>query len=84
MRGTAYPSNIVLSVANHAGRCYHWSGPQWALIDSWKQLRQRMEFIMEDVTSRLEQTDKELKAFMKKYPENYLIDPQLSFLHRND
>ena len=47
-------------------------------------MRQRMEFIMEDVTSRLEPTDKELKAFMKKYPENYLIDPQLSFLPRND
>jgi hypothetical protein len=44
-----------------------------------RRMRQRMEFIMEDVTSRLEPTDEDLKAFMKKHPENYLIDPQLSF-----
>ena len=44
-----------------------------------QRMRMRMEFIMEDVTSRLEPTDEDLKAFMKKYPENYLIDPQLSF-----
>jgi parvulin-like peptidyl-prolyl isomerase len=45
-----------------------------------RRMRQRMEFIMEDViTSRLEPTDEDLKAFMNKYPESYLIDPQLSF-----
>jgi hypothetical protein len=44
-----------------------------------RRMRQRMEFIMEDVTSGMEPTDEDLKAFMKKYPENYLIDPKLSF-----
>jgi len=44
-----------------------------------RRMRQRMEFIMEDVTSGLEPSDEDLTAFMKKYPENYLIDPQLSF-----
>jgi len=43
----------------------------------------QMDF-MEDATSRLEPTDEDLKAFMKKYPENYLIDPQLWYLHRNN
>jgi tellurite resistance protein len=54
-----------------------------ALIDSWKQRMWQMDF-MEDATSMLELTDEDLKAFMKKYPKNYLIDPQLWYLHRND
>jgi len=39
----------------------------------------QMDF-MEDATSRLEPTHEDLMAFMKKYPENYLIDPQLWYL----
>lgn len=44
-----------------------------------RRMRQRMEFIMEDVTSSLDPTDAALQAFMQKNPENYLVDPQLSF-----
>jgi hypothetical protein len=44
-----------------------------------RRLRMKMEFIYEDITSWAEPTDEELKAFMKKYPERYLFDPQVSF-----
>ena len=44
-----------------------------------RRLRQRMEFIYEDITSWAEPTDEDLKAFMKKHPEKYLSDPQIRF-----
>jgi parvulin-like peptidyl-prolyl isomerase len=44
-----------------------------------RRLRQKMEFIYEDITSWVEPTDEDLKAFMKKHQEKYLTDPQLSF-----
>jgi len=44
-----------------------------------RRLRQKMEFIFEDITSRAEPTDEDLNAFLKKHSEKYLIDPQLSF-----
>lgn len=44
-----------------------------------RRLRQKMEFIYEDITSWAEPTDEDLKAFMEKHREKYLADPQLSF-----
>jgi len=44
-----------------------------------RRLRQKMEFILEDITTGMEPTDADLTAFMKKYPDRYLVDPQLSF-----
>lgn len=44
-----------------------------------RRLRQKMEFILEDITAGMEPTDAELAAFMKKYSDRYLVDPQLSF-----
>lgn len=44
-----------------------------------RKLRQKMEFILEDIAAQAEPTDADLKAFMKKHPENYLIDPQIAF-----
>jgi parvulin-like peptidyl-prolyl isomerase len=44
-----------------------------------RRLRQRMEFIYEDIASVTEPKDEDLKAFMKKHREKYLADPQLSF-----
>jgi len=46
-----------------------------------RRLRQKMEFILEDITSQAEPTDEELLAYMKKHPESYLIDPQIAFRH---
>ena len=46
-----------------------------------RRLRQKMEFIFEDISSGAEPTDKELATFLKKHPEKYLIDPQMSFRH---
>jgi len=44
-----------------------------------RRLRQKMEFIYEDITSWAEPTDADLRAFMKKHREKYLADPLLSF-----
>jgi parvulin-like peptidyl-prolyl isomerase len=44
-----------------------------------RRLRQKMEFIFEDISSVAEPTDEDLKAFMKKNREKYLIDPQVAF-----
>jgi hypothetical protein len=44
-----------------------------------RRLRQRMEFIYEDITSWAEPTDDDLKTFMKKHREKYLADPKIAF-----
>ncbi len=44
-----------------------------------RQLRQKMEFIYEDITSWAEPTDEELRAYMEKHREAYLSDPQVAF-----
>ena len=44
-----------------------------------RRLRQKMEFIYEDITSWVEPTDADLKTYMKKHREMYLTDPQMSF-----
>jgi hypothetical protein len=44
-----------------------------------RRMRQKMEFIFEDVAAQVEPTDNDLHAFMKTHPERYLVDPQVSF-----
>lgn len=44
-----------------------------------RRLRQKMEFIFEDIGSITEPKDDELKAFMGKNQEKYLLDPQIAF-----
>lgn len=44
-----------------------------------RRLRQKMEFILEDISSKTEPSDADLAAFMKKHPDKYLVDPQVSF-----
>jgi hypothetical protein len=46
-----------------------------------RRLRQKMEFIFEDITSQTEPTDEELLAYMKKHPDSYRVDPQIAFRH---
>ena len=44
-----------------------------------RRMRQKMEFIFEDITAQSEPTDEDLRAFMKEDPEKYLIDPRVAF-----
>ncbi|MDA8140545.1 MAG: hypothetical protein M0036_18020 [Desulfobacteraceae bacterium] len=44
-----------------------------------RRLRQRMEFIFEDISSGEEPTEEELQVYMQKHSEKYRIDPQISF-----
>ncbi|MCJ7641456.1 MAG: peptidylprolyl isomerase [Desulfobacterales bacterium] len=46
-----------------------------------RRLRQKMEFIFEDITAQTEPTDEELLAYMKKHADSYLVDPQIAFRH---
>jgi parvulin-like peptidyl-prolyl isomerase len=45
-----------------------------------RRMRQKMEFILEDITAQVDPTDEDLRAFMKKHPDSYLVDPHISFL----
>lgn len=44
-----------------------------------RRLRQKMEFIYEDINALAEPTDEDLMAFMQKHREKYLTDPQIAF-----
>jgi hypothetical protein len=44
-----------------------------------RRLRQRLEFIYEDVSSLADPTDADLAAFMQAHREKYLVDPRLAF-----
>ncbi|MEJ2472219.1 MAG: peptidylprolyl isomerase, partial [Desulfuromonadales bacterium] len=44
-----------------------------------RKLRQKMEFILEDIAAQSEPTDAELQNFMQEHPEKYRVDPQISF-----
>ena len=46
-----------------------------------RRMRQKMEFIFEDISALAEPTDEDLRAFLKKHSERYLVDPQVSFKH---
>jgi len=45
-----------------------------------RRMRQKMEFIFEDLTAQAEPKDDDLLAYMKKHPEVYLVDPKIAFL----
>ncbi len=44
-----------------------------------RRLRQRLEFIYEDISTWGEPSDADLAVFMKRNREKYLVDPELSF-----
>jgi len=44
-----------------------------------RRMRQKMEFIFEDITAQTEPTEEELLAYMKTHPDSYRIDPQIAF-----
>lgn len=46
-----------------------------------RRLRQKMEFITDDLTAQTEPTDAELKAYLEAHPESFKIEPRLSFRH---
>jgi len=46
-----------------------------------RRMRQKMEFILEDISAMAEPTDEDLQSFLKKHSERYLVDPQVSFKH---
>jgi parvulin-like peptidyl-prolyl isomerase len=46
-----------------------------------RRMRQKMEFILEDITAQVEPTDEELLAYLKRHPDPYRIDPQIAFRH---
>ena len=46
-----------------------------------RRMRQKMEFIFEDISALAEPTDEDLQTFLKKHSERYLVDPQVSFKH---
>jgi len=46
-----------------------------------RRMRQKMEFILEDITAQTEPTEEELLTYMKKHPDSYLVDPQIAFRH---
>ena len=43
------------------------------------KLRQKMEFILEDIAAQTEPTDEELERFMTEHRQKYLVDPQIAF-----
>jgi hypothetical protein len=44
-----------------------------------RRMRLKMEYIFEDIAAQVGPTDADLQAFLKKNPEQYLIDPQIAF-----
>ncbi len=46
-----------------------------------RRMRQRMEFIFEDIAAQGEPTDADLEEFLKKHRDRYIVDPQFSFRH---
>ncbi len=46
-----------------------------------RRLRQKMEFITEDLAAQAEPGDDELRAYLKKHAQDFFIEPQTSFQH---
>jgi parvulin-like peptidyl-prolyl isomerase len=44
-----------------------------------RRLRQKLEFLFEDVSTQVEPTDAELNAYLQAHPELFLLKPRLSF-----
>lgn len=46
-----------------------------------RRLRQKMEFLFEDITPQTEPTDEELQAYLAENPDRFRIEPRLTFTH---
>jgi hypothetical protein len=46
-----------------------------------RRLRQKMEFLFQDLAVRTQPTDEELRAFLEENPDTFRIAPRLSFQH---
>jgi hypothetical protein len=44
-----------------------------------RRLRQKMEFVTDDVTARAQPTDSELQAFLQAHPDTFRVDPRFTF-----
>jgi hypothetical protein len=46
-----------------------------------RRLRQKMEFLFEDITPQTEPTNEELQAYLAENPDRFRIEPRLTFTH---
>jgi len=46
-----------------------------------RRLRQKMEFVSEDVAAAVEPKETDLRAYLKAHPESFRIEPRLTFRH---
>jgi hypothetical protein len=46
-----------------------------------RRIRQKLEFVAEDLASQAEPTDRELAAYLAAHPEDFRVDPRVSFRH---
>ncbi|MGH9812889.1 MAG: peptidyl-prolyl cis-trans isomerase [Candidatus Acidiferrales bacterium] len=46
-----------------------------------RRLRQKMEFLSEDVAAHAEPSDEDLRAYMEQHPEAFRVDQSFSFSH---
>jgi PPIC-type PPIASE domain len=46
-----------------------------------RRLRQKMEFIADDLAARVEPTDEELRAFLAKHPDTFRVEQRFTFSH---
>ena len=46
-----------------------------------RRLRQKMEFISDDIADMAEPSDEQLREYLQKHPEAYRIEPRVAFRH---
>lgn len=46
-----------------------------------RRMRQKMEFILEDITSQAEPSEEELREYLQKHVSTYLTEPRIAFRH---
>jgi len=46
-----------------------------------RRLRQKMEFISDDIAARTPPTDAELRAYLAAHPESFRVEPRFTFSH---
>jgi hypothetical protein len=46
-----------------------------------RRMRQKMEFILEDITTQAEPSEGELRGYLQKHADAYLTEPRIAFLH---
>jgi hypothetical protein len=44
-----------------------------------RRLRQKLEFVSEDIAAQVEPTDTELRAYLEAHPERFRVEPRFSF-----